>query len=65
MWKEKEACWTKLASEFNSQGLLISRTVGQLQLKYKNMKKVVWKKVLRLGKCDQYFSFDDSYLPLL
>ncbi|XP_060858792.1 uncharacterized protein LOC132936123 [Metopolophium dirhodum] len=41
MWKEKEACWTKLASEFNSQSLLVPRTVQQLQLKYKNLKKVV------------------------
>ena len=44
MWKEKEACWKKLASEFNSQSLLVPRTVQQLQLKYKNFKKCVRKK---------------------
>jgi len=44
MWKEKEACWKKLVMEFNSQALLIPRTVSQLQLKYKNIKKLVRKK---------------------
>jgi len=44
MWKEKEVCWKKLASEFNSQSLLVPRTVQQLQLKYKNIKKCVRKK---------------------
>ena len=44
MWKEKESCWTELAAEFNSVGLLVPRTVVQLQLKYKNLKKVVRKK---------------------
>lgn len=44
MWKDKEACWVKLSAEFNSQGLLVPRTVGQLQLKYKNLKKIVRKK---------------------
>jgi len=43
MWKEKDACWKKLVLEFNSQALLVPRTVGQLQLKYKNIKKVVRK----------------------
>ncbi|KAF0747691.1 fibrinogen silencer-binding protein-like [Aphis craccivora] len=44
MWKDKEACWVKLTAEFNSLGLLVPRTVAQLQLKYKNLKKVVRKK---------------------
>lgn len=44
MWKDKEACWVKLTEEFNSLGLLVPRTVAQLQLKYKNLKKVVRKK---------------------
>lgn len=44
MWKEKEASWKELTEEFNSVGLLVPRTIDQLQLKYKNMKKVVRKK---------------------
>lgn len=44
MWKEKEDCWKKLALKFNSQSLLVPRTVPQLQLKYKNIKKLVRKK---------------------
>jgi len=44
MWKEKEACWAKLSSEFNSRSLLVPRTIGQLQWKYKNIKKVVQQK---------------------
>lgn len=36
MWKEKESCWVKLTQEFNSYSILVSRTVAQLQLKYKN-----------------------------
>jgi len=44
MWKDKEACWVKLTAEFNSLGLLVPRTVAQLQLKYKHLKKVVRKK---------------------
>lgn len=44
MWKEKEDCWKKLALEFNSQALLVPRTVPQLQLKYKNKKKLVREK---------------------
>lgn len=44
MWKEKEECWFKIVEEFNSQGLLVVRSLTQLQLKYKNMKKVVRKK---------------------
>lgn len=44
MWKDKEACWVKIAAEFNGQSLLVPRSVGQLQLKYKNLKKVVRKK---------------------
>lgn len=39
IWKKKEDCWKKLALEFNSQALLVPRTVPQLQLKYKNIKK--------------------------
>lgn len=44
MWKDKEDCWKKLALEFNSLALLVPRTVAQLQLKYKNIKKLVRKK---------------------
>lgn len=44
MWKEKEECWRKISEEFNSQGVCVPRTCGQLQLKYKNLKKVVRKK---------------------
>lgn len=44
MWKEKEDCWRELALKFNSQALLVPRTVPQLQLKYKNIKKLVRKK---------------------
>lgn len=44
MWKEKKPCWAKLSSEFNSQSVLVPHTVGQLQLKYKNIKNVVQKK---------------------
>jgi len=29
MWKEKEACWKELVLAFNSQALLVPRTVGQ------------------------------------
>lgn len=43
MWKEKEQFWGRLVDEFNSQGLLVPRTVGQLQLKYKHLKKVQWR----------------------
>ncbi len=47
MWKEKEACWEKLSSEFNCQSILVPRTVGQLQWMYKNiLKKLCSKKVL-------------------
>lgn len=44
MWKEKEASWKELTTEFNCIGLLVPRTSEQLQLKYKNLKKVVRKK---------------------
>lgn len=44
MWKEKELCWVKITEEFNSVSVLVPRTVAQLQLKYKNLKKVVRKK---------------------
>ena len=40
MWKEKEECWRKISEEFNSQGVLVARNCAQLQLKYKNLKKV-------------------------
>lgn len=44
MWKEKEECWRKIPEEFNSQGVLVARSCTQMQLKYKNLKKVVRKK---------------------
>lgn len=44
MWKEKESCWAQLAAEFNSVGLIVPRTVVQLQLCNKNLKQVVRKK---------------------
>jgi len=44
MWKDKEDCWKKLALEFNSLAILVPHTVAQLQLKYKNIKKLVRKK---------------------
>ena len=44
MWKEKEAIWKDLTSEFNSVELLVPRTTEQLQLKYKSLKTVVRKK---------------------
>jgi hypothetical protein len=44
MWKKKEKCWGRLADDFNSQGLLVPRTIVKLQLKYKNLKKIVKKK---------------------
>jgi len=44
MWKEKEEYWGKICKEFNCQVLLVARSVTQLQLKYKNLKKVLKKK---------------------
>jgi len=44
MWKEKEECWRKISEEFKSQGVLVARICAQLQLKYKNLKKVVREK---------------------
>ncbi|KAF0751264.1 Myb DNA-bind 5 domain-containing protein, partial [Aphis craccivora] len=41
---EKEECWRKISDEFNSQRVLVARSCAQLQLKYKNLKKVVRKK---------------------
>lgn len=43
-WKEKEECWEKLASDFNSINMICPRTAKCLKTKYECLKKEVRKK---------------------